>query len=82
MAVTRIYHPVRKWAVKHILYGSVAGIILAEAYWHFSVVKKVERRNMVMSLIEDERRMKRDALRQAYDELNLPAQGSANPDDE
>ncbi len=76
MVVPKIYHPIRKWAVRHIVYSSVVGLAAAQAYWHFVAVPKVERRNLVMKLIEEERVMKKEALRQAFDELQLPAQGS------
>lgn len=32
------------------------------AYWHMVAVPRVERRNLVMSLIEEERKMKQVAL--------------------
>jgi hypothetical protein len=69
MVAPKIYHPFRKWAVRNIIIGSALGIVAAEGFWHFVVVPKVERRNFVMKLIEDERLEKKAALQQAVSEL-------------
>lgn len=50
--------------------------MVAESYWHFYAVPKVERRNFVMKLIEEERIQKKEALKAAAAELQLPGQGS------
>lgn len=76
MSAPKIYHPFRKWAVRNIVIGGVVGVIAAEAFWHFVAVPKVERRNLVMKLIEEERLEKKAALQQAASELTIPGQGS------
>lgn len=75
VAVPKIYQPFRKFALKQIIASSIVGFGLAEAYWHFYAVPKVERRNFVMRLIEEERIMQKDALTQALDEIELPGTG-------
>lgn len=76
MAVPKIYHPIRKWAVRNIAISAIVGFGAAQAFWHLIVVPKVERRNLVMKLIEEERIMKKEAVRQAMSEMEFPSSGS------
>ena len=76
MAVPKLYHTYRKFALTHIAISTVVGFGCAQAFWSFYVVPKVERRNFVMGLIEQERALKKQALGQAAAEMALPAQGS------
>ncbi len=59
MAVPVIYHPYRKFLLKNIIASTAVGFVAAEAYWRLVAVPKVERRNLVMSLIEQDRAQKR-----------------------
>ena len=79
MAVTKVFHPYRKWVVQQILFSTAMGFVAAEAFWRMYAVPKVERRNFVMSKIEEERALKRQALGQAEaeSELVLPSHGSS-----
>ena len=76
MAVTQIYQPYRKMIARHLVYSSVAGLATAHLYWKFLIVPKVERRNFVMSLIEQERIDKKLAFDVAVSEF--PGQGSSD----
>lgn len=76
MAPPQIYHPFRKWMLRQIVYSTVAGVVAAEAFWRLEAVPKVERRNQVMKLIEEERKMKRDAMELASLEQEFPSSGS------
>jgi hypothetical protein len=73
-----IYHPFRKFLLRNIVYSTIAGVAISEAYWHLVAVPRVERRNFVMGLIEEERKLKQTALQLA--EMELPSQGSAEED--
>lgn len=74
MAVPKIYHPYRKQIMKHLIASTVVGFVAAEAFWRMNVIPRVERRNLVMTLLEKERRMKADALDLASQQF--PRQGS------
>lgn len=76
----KIFHFYRKWALQQIFISTAIGVAFAEWYWRGFVVPGVERRNLVMSLIEEERAMKRKALSQAFEEMALPAEGSFEDD--
>lgn len=76
MAIPKLYHTYRKRLMTHIGYSTLSGIGVAYAFWYGFAIPKVERRNLVMTLIEDERKMKRDALRQAEAEMIFPSQGT------
>ena len=67
-----IYHAYRRYLLRHIGYSTVVGFAAASAYWHLVAVPRVERRNLVMSLIEEERTMKQVALSLA--ETEFPGQ--------
>ncbi|KAI3630630.1 hypothetical protein MIR68_008888 [Amoeboaphelidium protococcarum] len=74
MVAPRIYHPLRKSLLQHIVVSSIVGFALSEWFWHGYVIPKVQRRNFVMSLIEEERKLKKESLAEAFAEF--PAQGS------